>query len=764
MILMLSSFSLFSQVKELHVKGTYITTSEYSCKGISESGRYMYVEHPNSSGWHSFSIIDLETGNTVAIIDKLKNDKEGYDMSMFYACFSNDDKYFITYCDYYDNSYASEIVFWDFRNETVGKRTVLGIDKNLNRYPKKFFLTDDSTMIVLPLTNTSDMESKALYSLNLNSGKMNWIVNSDSSIIDVEYDGANKQIITLNLYGILQFRDYNGNLKKSKQLDLLGRYLSYHSDLKIIEKYNRMMISNFLLSNSILIYKYDSFEPDSIITNLTALSRGCLSFSEDMNRFAYITSSSKISILTTNNLLDNKLLDIPSDYNSMQYCFIDFDGKVVFCSDTLAGRIDPITKETELLTFPHGEGRALKFLNKSDKFLLNIRNGYETNRIMLVDAESGNVLAQRIFDINEDIYNIYNINWMDISYDDKYMIFPLMHNKIAVLSLPDLGLVREIDIHDSLVLDAHFFGDTYRIITSSYDSTVKVCDIENPTDIKSYYTGRNNYYADFINDNELFIMYNLHQDEGIRYVTAGLSKYSIVEDSLESLHLFGTTIDIKRQPPFCFDRFTKKLYYHGCNYYEFCHDFYKDTSEIIRENNPTNSSLSLSKDRKYLLINSVEKPVTVFDLGNGVELLTVSHYLSDTAAYDYWLMPTSDMSYDNKYLAITTYDGFVMVYDISGETGLGESGSPVTCGVTAFPNPVSGDRLSLKFDESSLGKRVSIAVTGLGGEEAGRMEIPSLETVNLELPLSGQLRQGAYFITVTINDKSQTIKMLKIKE
>ena len=181
--------SALSQIKEIRS----FCSSGNPVSGISESRNYMYTG--SGDAW-SFNIIDLQTGNNIAVLDYIK--AGSVYQSFFYACFTEDDSYFVTYGDFNtaQQKEQPQFIFWDFRKESVAKRVLLDDKTQITHSnPKKFFFIDDSTLIVLPITLYFGQvtESKSLYCVNLNNGRLNWEKPSNLSIVDIENDEINRQ-------------------------------------------------------------------------------------------------------------------------------------------------------------------------------------------------------------------------------------------------------------------------------------------------------------------------------------------------------------------------------------------------------------------------------------------------------------------------------------------------------------------------------------------------------------------------------------------
>jgi hypothetical protein len=69
-----------------------------------------------------------------------------------------------------------------------------------------------------------------------------------------------------------------------------------------------------------------------------------------------------------------------------------------------------------------------------------------------------------------------------------------------------------------------------------------------------------------------------------------------------------------------------------------------------------------------------------------------------------------------------------------------------------FPNPVN-DKLSLRAQSNIQG----VSIYNILGQEVIR-EIPNAVSSDIDM---SELNNGAYFVKVTINDKTETIKIIK---
>src|SRR5205814_1769505 len=123
--------------------------------------------------------------------------------------------------------------------------------------------------------------------------------------------------------------------------------------------------------------------------------------------------------------------------------------------------------------------------------------------------------------------------------------------------------------------------------------------------------------------------------------------------------------------------------------------------------------------------------------GAGTSIVPTSYVIYDKPGGGTWYYRLKQVDFDGNF----TYSKIVSI-DVPGASTR-----------VAYPNPSTGETLSINFDYKDIGKTVSMIIQDLNGTEMATLPAVKLDSTTLKVVMPQQLLPGIYVLSFSVGDQ-----------
>ncbi len=725
--------------------------------GVSPNYEYAFISGMQNTGKYEvvYYVYDLKHGKLHHIFYDTK-----YNFSNVGSFFSSDSQYL--YLFGWDNNDHSLLLKWNIQSKSF--ESVVELEKDHKGSIVKAVTLGEDLLVTLQITNSLSIPSKAFTCRSMSSGQIVWkqeFEKEDVYSIDKTVDGI------ISLHGFLdnsnQYKykvclwDSKGDLIKSLSCPdnviptTASEIINMGDDALISHVHTKSQLTEC----SIGLINLTDGTTKSKIGNLNFES--CISVSPNKKRIAYITENNTIRYISTdasNNLqLDGEFdLDVSmSDSKQFLKCFFTGDSKITYLSGMIVKELNIKDNSTRCLSLPNGSIKNITYFNDDpNRFVVMIstNNTVDYNIILIYDLEDKDIISYWEW---EKFSGIEEHNNITLSRNDQYIAIPTKSNEVTIVNTDDMSLYKTLKVENTVsIINSAFYTENILAVSCS-DSTVRVVNLKNGSEIERLSAGHTVDYMKFIDMDFMLLTYK--SKNGWAYQQCAF------DEPVNSIWDYCGKNHSLTCRPFDFNENDQYIYY--ATTYEVRKvriNDYTDRETLFESNNEYNTVRN-SKDNKYFLFRNNERRLRLFEKSTLNQVMELKDYIPYQDGFEN-SSSIADISSDNKKIAMKELTPAVLVFNISHFTSVYEENTNPDSRMIVYPVPVTNNELTIDLNHSSFMCN-RIALYNTLGQEVQSWDNIQYPPKSLTLTLDMHLSNGVYYLVLS-NNKIKQVKQIVI--
>ncbi len=723
--------------------------------GVSPNYEYAFLSSMQNTGKYE----------VVYYVYDLKHDKlhhifydTDYNFSNIGSFFSADSKYI--YLLGWDSG-KNLLLKWNIQAKNF--QSSIELERDEPETIVKALIIDDSLMVSLAYSYSSQ-GSKSIKCRSMNSGQIVWeheFEKEDVYSIDKTDDGI------ISLHGYLdnkqQYKykiclwDSKGDLIKSIPCpdDAIPNTSSKIVSIGEYSLISHVHAKSQITESSIALIDLTDGKTKSKISNLNFES--IMAVGTDKKTFGYITENNKIRYIS---IAEDNTLQLDGEYNldnsmseskSFLKCFFTGESSIAFFSGMILKEHNKEDNSTRCLSLPNGSIKNITYFNDDpNRFVVMIstNNTVDYNIILIYDLEDKDIISYWEW---EKFSGIEEHNNITLSRNDQYIAIPTKSNEVTIVNTDDMSLYKTLKVENTVsIINSAFYTENILAVSCS-DSTVRVVNLNNGSEIERLSAGHTVDYMKFIDMDFMLLTYK--SKNGWAYQQCAF------DEPVNSIWDYCGKNHSLTCRPFDFNENDQYIYYATTDEVRKVRiNDYTDRETLFESNNEYNTIIN-SKDNKYFLFRNNERRLRLFEKSTLNQVMDLKDYIPYPDGFEN-SSSIADISTDNKKIAVKELTPALLVFNISHFTSVYEENTKTDSRMSVYPVPVTNNELTIDLNHSSFMCN-GIALYNALGQEVQSWDNIQSQQKSLKLTLDMHLSNGVYYLVLS-NNKSKQVKQIVI--